>query len=524
MTNGTLPSAIAGDTLQEPSFFGGPLRFVFPAVLSDPTYTDLPQWWSWARDAKLIGTLDKEDMWASAVARTATKFAAHGYVIKDSKDSQRRVSASQELLKRANGGEGWIPFAIKIVQDLELTDNGLFIRIRYANESSERLKLKAAPPRPFYAGENPNEFADVVISSSAPGAKVTGLYHLDSLRCTRTGNLTYPVRYQAYNGSFHLLRYDQVLSYADMVSPRQEMFGVGRCAASRAYHTIMGVAALRQMLFEFVNGSGANKLAFIQGLNEGTLKGIIKVGELEQQAKGFVYYMGTILGAIPSDTPISIAEVILKSLPSGFDWQKIIDDAYLIYANAIGVPVQDIKPLSGQGLGTGTQTVILQEQAAGVGSIPAFIKWWEQTVSLRVLPKTTELEFIDENDMRDQKAKAEVRKLRGADRAQRITSGEISTAVARQIALDDGDLSRDLVSDDATASGQISDDEKPVGADRVSPFAVQLIQGEPAAPPKVAATEQQTTARFGQTATKSADDLFERELASARRVAEAVRG
>jgi hypothetical protein len=512
MTNGTAPSAIAGDTLQEPSFFGGPLRFVFPSVLSDPGYSDLPQWWSWARDAKLIGTLDKEDMWAAAVARTATKFAAHGYVIKDSKDSQRRVSASQELLKRANGGEGWVPFALKVVQDLLTTDNGIFIRIRHANEKTERLKLKAVSSRPFYAGENPSEFADVVTTSAAPGAKVTGLYHLDSLRCTRTGNLTYPVRYQAYNGSFHLLRWDQVLSYADMPSPRQEMFGVGRCAASRAYKTISAVAALRQMLYEFVNGSGANKLAFVQGLSDSTLKNIIKAGELEQQAKGFLYYMGTILGAIPSDAPISIAEVLLKSLPDGFDWEKIIADAYLIYANAIGIPVQDIQPLSGQGLGTGTQTVILQEQAAGIG-IAAFVKWWEQTVSDRVLPTTTELEFIDDNDMRDQEMKAKVRKLRGDDRAARIGSGEISPAMARQIALDDGDLSRDLVSGDATAGGQISDDEKPVGDGQVSPLALQLIQGEPTAPPKDAGM-----------ATKSVDDLFEQELASARRVAEAVRG
>jgi len=473
MTNGThASSAIQGDTYPEPSYGGALLQIAIPWLASAPAYGDLPRYWSWQRDVALANTLHREDMWASAVARTATKFAAHGFTIRDSQDSARRVAASQELFKRADGGQGWVSFALKVVQELLTTDNGIFIRIRHADD--EVVKVKA------YQGEDQG-FAEVTRSS--PGAKITGLYHMDSLRCMRTGNLAYPVRYQPVMGAPQLLRWDQVLVYADQPSPRAELLGVGFCAASRAYKTINTLAGMRQLLHEFVTGGGANKLAFIQGVNETTLKGLISSGTADAQAKGFVYYLSAILGAIPGDIPIEIKELLLKSLPQGFDPKQILDDAYLIYANAIGVPVQDIQPLSGQGLGTGKQTEILQDVSRGVG-IAAFLKWWEQTVSDRVLPATTELTFDDEHDLRDQKARAEVKKMRADERAARIQSGEISPAMARQLAADVDDLPQELLAADATPGGQISDDEKPAANVESSPAALQLMGGAPTVPPK----------------------------------------
>jgi hypothetical protein len=121
--------------------------------------------------------------------------------------------------------------------------------------------------------------------------------------------------------------------------------------------------------------------------------------------------------------------------------------------------------------------------------------------------------------MRDQKMRAEVKKLRADTRAAQITSGEISPAIARQLAVDSEDIPQELV-DDVTAGAQLSDDEKPQGESQPgqSPALLSLIQSEPTAPPKVAATEQQTSARFGQPKTKAkdtVDDLIDEETAAA---------
>lgn len=500
MTNGIVPSAIQGDTLAEPSQ-GMLLQLVLPSLVGAPTYTALAPYWSPRRDWQLVQTVEQEAMWAAAVARTATKFAAHGYVVKDSQESQRKISASQALFKRANGGEGWVPFALKVIQDLLLPDNGVFIRIRRQGDTAQRIRVKAMP-----AG-----FADAHVILSPGGAKITGLYHLDSLRCTRTGNLAYPVRYGALDGSQHLLRWDQVLVYADQPSPRAALFGVGRSAADRAYKTIQKLAAMEQLVYENLVGSGANKLALLQGISDQTLQGILASGN-EQKQKGLLYYLGTILGAIPSDTPISLVEVRLKELLQNFNPKEERDNAYLIYANAIGVPVQDIQPLSGQGLGTGTQTVVLQEAAQGIG-LAAFVKWWEQTVSDRILPATTTLEFIDENDMRDQKAKAEVQKLRAETRKVQIDSGEISPVMARQLAVDSKDLPRELVGD-ATTSGQLSDDEKVLpDVSQASPALAALIASAPTSSPK----QQSMTTK------DAVSDLLDDELTMATRLSQEAR-
>jgi len=324
------------------------------------------------------------------------------------------------------------------------------------------------------------------VTIAPSGAKVVGLYHLDSLRCTRTGNLAYPVRYMAVDGSWQILRWDQVLMYADQPSPRAELFGVGKCATSRAYKTVAKLAAMEQLVYENLTGGGANKLAFIQGITDPTLQGIITSGQNANQAKGLLYYLGTIIGAIPGDTPVTIAELRLKELLTSFVPKDERDNAYTIYANALGVPVQDIQPLSGQGLGTGTQTVVLQDAAQGNGALPTFIKWWEQTVSDRVLPATTELQFTDDNDMRDQKLRAEVSKLRADTRSVQIQSGEISPAIARQLAVDSEDLPREMIADDATRGGAISDDEKPIseGEQPINAALLTLLQGAPTQPPK----------------------------------------
>lgn len=481
MTNGMAPpSAIAGDTLKYPSQ-GAIFGVALPWLASQPTaYTDLPLYWSPRRDWVLSNTPQKEDMWAAAVTIACTKFASHGYTVKDSKDSARRVSASMELFKRANGGEGWVLFASKIMRDLLTTDNGIGIQLRREGDEVIKIKVKAQTIQ----GAQTGAFDEASVTLSKPGAKITGLYHLDSLRMIRTGNLAYPVRYMAVDGTQQILRWDQVLLYADQPSPRAELFGVGNCAAGRSYKTIATVAAMTQLMYENLTGGGANKLVFLQGINDPTLKAILDSGKADAQSRGLVYYLGTILGAIPSDTPISMVEVRLKELLSSFDPKQVQDNAYLIYANNIGVPVQSIQPLSGQGLGTGTQTVVLDDAAKGQGALPAFLKWWEQTVSDRVLPSTTELSFEDENDLRDQKLSAEVASIRANTRAAQIKSGEISPAMARQLAVDSEDLPQEMVADDVTSGGQISDDEKMTPQrTMLSPAALALIQGAPTQAP-----------------------------------------
>jgi hypothetical protein len=140
----------------------------------------------------------------------------------------------------------------KVVQDFLLTDNGWFVEVARATDK--------------------------------PGAKVQALYHLDSFRCYRTGNLDYPVIYLDWEGVFHKLRGDQVIFGSDMPSPRSRMYNRGRCAASRAFQTIIKLAAMETYFREKITGSRALALHFVTGVGKQQLIG--QAGPSRVQGRG----------------------------------------------------------------------------------------------------------------------------------------------------------------------------------------------------------------------------------------------
>ena len=407
------------------------MYFVYPTPYSGPTYAPLPAWWSTQRDFVLRGTVHRESMWAAAIAKAITKTAALGWEIADDTDSAQRTRRAQQLYLTALAGmqRGWVPFLNMHLRDYLLTDNGAFV--------------------------------EIVRASSAAGSRIIGLAHLDSARCTRTADPDVPVLYRDRLGAIHELRWWQVLSFSDMPDPSETWNGVGLCAASRAFLTIAKLAAIEQYLYEKSSGDGATELTLLRGVSESQLTSAVVTADAEQKRKGAVYYKGKILTAFLSDTDMQEITIPLKSTPDGFDAKQERDNAYMIYANAIGIPVQDIQPLSGQGLGTGTQTLILAEEAEGQG-LASWRQQWLHIQNEVVLPASTTFSWADKNDTRDQKAKAEVAKLRAATRASQIASTEITADEARQLAVDAGDLPREFIASDETPGGVLGDEEKPL--------------------------------------------------------------
>lgn len=387
----------------------------------------LPPYWSRARDAMLTTTPLMEGMWAAAIYKAKTKLAALGWEVSDTQESQTRARRAQQLLLHFDGRR-YVPGFSKVVDDFTLTDNGAFV--------------------------------EVVRASKAAGSRILGLMHLDSLRCWRTGDAENPVLYCDMLGREHVLKAHQVLDFVDEPSPRVELRGVGRCAATRAFRTILKLAAVETYFHEKVTGDRNLAIHIISGLQPDQLKDAIATGREENARRGYVYHKGSLVLPVMGDVAPSLITIPLAEIPDGFDIETERKDAYLRYANAIGIPVQDVQPLSGQGLGTGTQTVILAEESEGQG-LAAFRKDWEHALNEYVFPESTTFSWSNAHDLRDQKAQAEIEAIRATTRATRINSGEIDPAMARQIAVDAGDLDRELV-EDVTDGGQLADDQKPV--------------------------------------------------------------
>lgn len=433
MTNGTVPADVLAKSVTRddhvPISRGGAnflLNFMTP-VGGIASGSDLLPYWSPARDMILRLSIHLEAMWSAAIGKAITKIAAQGWEVKDSGESTMRVNRAQNLYLNADG-QGWISFMNRHLRDFLTTDNGAFVEI-----------VRATP---------------------AAGSKVLGLMHLDSLRCLRTADPEIPLIYRDRLGGEHQMKDYQVLMFTDMASPTETYNGVGFCAASRAYRTIYKLAAMELYGYEKVSGSGATSLEFVQGVTETSLKSAMIIADGTQVARGAVYYKGSIVIPLLGDTPASRVSIPLKSLGDGFDLEHERENAYLVYANAIGIPVQDIKPLSGQGLGTGTQTVILAEAENGEG-LASWRKQWTHAQNERVLPETTTFAWAT-NDVRDQKSKADVQLVRTQARAAAIGSQEITPAQALQMAVDAGDVPREFLAVDETPGGALDDSEKPV--------------------------------------------------------------
>lgn len=390
---------------------------------STPNVPSLPGYGSRGRSSMLAGTLDLEDMWASAIYKAISTLASLNFTVKDSEDSERRTERAQGLMLDFDGSAEYTSGIARHLQDFLLTDNGAFVEVERDGKSST--------------------------------ARPKALWHLDSMRCHRTGNMKYPVVYQSLFGDYHALRADQVLAFSDMPSPRSALYGLGRCAASRAFTTIIKLAAVETYFREKITGSRALALHFVSGVTPEQIENAIKTADAQQDQRGQIIYKGAITIPVFADQGVSVATVPLAEIPDGFDIDLERKDAYLRYANAIGIPLQDLQPLSGQGLGTGTQSKVLD----AVSKTQGIAYWrvsWERKVNRLVLPKATTMEF-GVNDLEEQKLKAEIGKLRAETRAVQIGSGELDAAQALNMAVDDGDVPPEFLPKDQTAGAALTD-------------------------------------------------------------------
>ena len=456
MTDPTvIRKSVTRDDYSDTPYSSAGLFFMVPSALSGPAYAPLPPWWSVQRDFVLRGTVHRESMWADAIFKAITKTASLGFNVEDSEDSKLRTKRGQDLYLTALAGmhRGWVPFLSMHLRDFLLTDNGAFV--------------------------------EIIRASSAAGSRIMGIAHLDGARCTRTGDPDVPVLYRDRLDKWHEMRWWQVMTFADMPDPSETWNGVGFCAASRAFLTLAKLAALEQYMYEKAAGDGATELSFIQGIGPEQLSSAVLTADGEQKRKGAVYYKGKIVTAVMGGTgsSLEVVNIPLKNVPDGFDWKQERDNAYLVYANAIGMPLQDLQPLSGQGLGTGTQTIILSEEAEGQG-LAAWRDQWVHQNNAYILPETTTFVWSNKHDVRDQKQKAEAQnaqadvivKLIGSPQAPGVITAEQGLNLAA-----DWDLVPQEflpVEGDATPGGSLADDEKPADA---------LPTLEPLIPPPAAA-------------------------------------
>lgn len=391
--------------------------------------TGLPAYWSPNRDYVLRNTLYTEyhDFWAGAIGIAITKMSSLAWEITGTQPRIRNYC--QQLYLTADGNQSWVTFIARHLQDFLTTDNGAFV--------------------------------EIVRASGAAGARILGVVHLDSLRVTRTGDPDIPAIYRDLKGREHELKAHQVLMLADMPSSAETYRGVGLCAASRAWTAIRKLEAIEKYIYEKISGDRVLSLDLVKGIAPASIKSGVQAARDEREAKtGEAFsYMGSVVLPILDDAPLAHTRINFAELPDGFDRQKEFDIAVLQMANAIGLDVQDLQPLTGRALGSSMQSEVLEQKSKGKG-LSAWRQQWTHLNNQFVLPNTVTFSFT-ENDLRDKRNKADVFAATAGAVQTTITTGMLTPAQGVQILADDGFVPKEFVPNDTTPQESIGDDEKP---------------------------------------------------------------
>jgi hypothetical protein len=253
---------------------------------------------------------------------------------------------------------------------------------------------------------------------------------------------------------------------ADMPNSSEMYWGVGFCAASRAYKAIRKLAALEAYVTEKITGQRPLSLNFVSNVSQTQIDDAVAAAKDQALSLGRSIYMGAVIIAnIDPTAQAGVSSIDLAGLPDGF----VADDerkmAQLIYANALGLDPQDINPalLASKALGTGAQSSVIDAKASGKGLV-SYRQQLTHKLDWEVLDEATWF-YFHERDLRDEKAKADIDYVHAQASDLRIKNLSITPREARQLDVDNDLLPPEFMPKDFTATSALSDTDKPVKAE-----------------------------------------------------------
>lgn len=411
-------------------FVDGKNGYITINLLPDPLFTshlpnELP-YNLWLKDRILLSTVRHESFWGAAVSIGVSKFATQGWEVSSDMPTLRK--RYQQLIMNAEGGGrvGWNTFC------------RYFITSYYCTKAA---------------------VIEISRETHSMGSRITGLHHLDPLRCLLTNDPETPVLYQSlYDNKWHELKWWQVMVFSAMPDVTEMSGGAGICAAERSYSQIRKLAAIEQYILDKVTGRRPLALQIVSGMSDRQVRDAVNSGKADADQKGWVQFMGALVVTTPNpDT--NLVTVPLAELPDGFDRKQEHDIALLAYANNLGLDPQDLQPLTGQQLGAGAQSQVLDEKAKG-RDLKVLAEEVEKAFNQLVLPEKVQFGFTSK-DLRDEKQQAENMNIRADWGKKLIEMAVLTSEQVNNILTDFEDIPADYRAIDTLNTGDLSDDEKP---------------------------------------------------------------
>lgn len=374
----------------------------------------VPPYWSRGRDIKL------REFWhqrgaghlASAMYSAQSKLSSIPFsvVARDSSIAshvEEAVSTQFRLKNFSEFAQGLDVTMARFYEDLLSTDNGGFIE---------------------------------VIGAGKPDGPIEGqpfcLRHLDSARCTRTGDPIFPVRYRGDDGNERKLHFTRVIFVSQMPSPRRELNGVGYCAVSRALD--FGQALMDVTLYkrEQLGSRPTDAILLGKGIRGEDIMKVMRAAtnNIDAAGKGVGYTV-----ALGSDDPtVDLKKIQLKNM-DGMDHTAITAMSMAAIALAFGMEPADLWPLDGASTKAGEIVSLMRAR----GKLPIQVmSAVEREFGFKVLPPYLRIEFSYVDDEED-KNRAAVADIRARMRHRNMDSGVTNVQFERRRMMMSGDMTRE---------------------------------------------------------------------------------
>ena len=401
-------------TIQKPTKVDGGMGFMMWAM---PSTGLLPPWWSKMRDKKLREFWKKVDYLSGAINAYLAKLTTIPIQIEPRdmtlKTHVKLADKFNMMLDRdAEFVQSWITFYGKFLLDQTTQDNGSF-------------------------GE--------VIGEGPPDGPIRGmplgLAQLDSLRCTRTGDPEFPVRYAHTDGKLYKLHYTRVIFTSQMPSPAKEMLNVGFSAVSRCSNIAQSMLDVITYKQEKLGSRPIRGLAITRGgLDPDTVRDSLRLAESRMNAMGLKRFSKIVITGASTAPEAGIDFIDFANLPDGFDEKSATVIGMAAIALALGMDPRDLWPA--METGTTKAEAALQHMKQRGKTLGQTLKMTENLLNYKFLPPTLKATFDYQDDAQDAQ-RAEIRSVRSTRRSSDLTNATTDARVEREQMLHDNDLTKE---------------------------------------------------------------------------------
>lgn len=426
------------------------------------------------RDSQLKAFLTSEPVAASAFATVVAQYSAFSWELEGPEQSK---NAAHDLLHQAQWGRGWADFVSLLAWDYLSQDKGTFV--------------------------------EIVREEDAPESPCIGIKHLDASACWPTGDPNEPVIfYDRKGGKYHRLKYYQVWQLLESPMAHPYYSGLQLSAISRVLKAAQIFRNIEIYQDEKTGGRHAKAVHLLSGIPQAAVDALqdsLKAQQFDADQRLLSRYIQPLIySTLSPEAKASVATLELSAMPDGWDQEK----AFKIYMTCLSMALlndyQEFAPLPGGNLGTSQQSEVLDEKSAKKGP-GLFRKRVEHMMNFAgILPRNVEFSY-DEQDIDEERARAEIRSTRATARATMKATGEVDAAGARQIALDDGDISEELfaaMNERDLTENAIRDDERQRMMGELRGMGISM----PKAPAEGAMPAANAPAGDSQIVTKAASD------------------